>query len=103
PMLVPTVVFGVGVYAAFLQLHLIGTLVGFVVAHAVLAMPFVIVPVSSVLAGFDETLERAAAVCGATRWQTFRQVTLPVIAPGVLSGFMFAFVVSFDEIVVSLF
>lgn len=103
PMLVPAVVFGVGLYAVFLKLQLVGTLVGFVAAHTVLALPFVIVPVSAVLARFDETLERAAAVCGATRRQTFMRVTLPTIAPGVFSGFMFAFVVSFDEVVVSLF
>jgi len=103
PMLVPAVVFAVGVYAVFLELKLIGTFIGFVAAHTALALPFVIIPVSSSLAGFDQTLERAAAVCGANRISTFRRVTLPSVAPGVLSGFMFAFVVSFDEIVVSLF
>ena len=103
PMLVPAVVFGVGVYAVFLELKLIGTFIGFVAAHTALALPFVVIPVTSSLAGFDETLERAASVCGANRISTFLRVTLPAIAPGVLSGFMFAFVVSFDEIVVSLF
>lgn len=103
PMLVPSVVFAVGIYAVFLELHLVGTFLGFTVAHAVLSLPFVIVPVSSVLATFDERLERAAEVCGANKWRTFFQVTLPGIAPGVFSGFMFAFVVSFDEVVVSLF
>ncbi|MGH3747440.1 MAG: ABC transporter permease, partial [Micromonosporaceae bacterium] len=103
PMLAPTVVFGVGLYAVFLELHLIGTLFGFVIAHAVLALPFAVVPVASALANYDQTLQRAAAVCGASPLRTFFQVTLPNIAPGVLAGFMFAFVVSFDEIVVSLF
>lgn len=103
PMLVPTVVFAVGIYALFLQMHLVGTFLGFVVAHTVLALPFVIVPVSSVLATFDQTLERAAEVCGANKLATFWRVTLPTIAPGVIPGFMFAFVISFDEVVVSLF
>lgn len=103
PMVVPAVVFGVGIYAIFLKLHLVGTFLGFTLAHTALALPFVIVPVSSVLAGFDTNLERAAAICGATRLRTFLQVTMPVVAPGVLSGFMFAFVTSFDEVVVSMF
>lgn len=103
PMLVPAVVFAVGLYALFLELHLVGTFLGFTVAHAVLAVPFVVVPVSSVLTNFDENLERASAICGANRLQTFLRVTLPVISPGAMTGFMFAFVVSFDEVVVSLF
>jgi putative spermidine/putrescine transport system permease protein len=103
PMLVPTVVFAVGVYALFLELRLVGTFTGFLIAHTVLALPFVIIPVSSVLSRFDTTLERAAAICGASRGRAFVSVTLPVIAPGLLSGFMFAFVTSFDEVVVSMF
>lgn len=103
PMLVPSVVFAVGIYALFLEMRLVGTFFGFLIAHTVLALPFVIVPVSSVLSTLDETLERASQVCGASRMATFLQITLPGIAPGVLSGFMFAFVVSFDEVVVSLF
>ncbi|WGW11460.1 ABC transporter permease [Saxibacter everestensis] len=103
PMLVPGVIFAVGVYAIFLRLHLVGTLPGFLLAHTVLAIPFVVVPVTSVLASYDEQLERAAWVCGAGKLKAFLSVTLPVIAPGVTAGFLFAFITSFDEVIVSLF
>jgi putative spermidine/putrescine transport system permease protein len=103
PMIVPVIVVGVGTYAIFLRMRLLGTLPGFVAAHTVLALPFVIIPVSASLAGFDRRLEDAAAICGANRWTTLRQITLPLIAPGVASGALFAFVTSFDEVVLSLF
>ncbi|WP_406386061.1 ABC transporter permease [Streptomyces sp. NBC_01618] len=103
PMIVPTVVVAIGVYALFLQYGLLGTLFGFVTAHTVLALPFVIIPVTASLRGFDRRLEDAALICGASRWGAIRQVTLPQIAPGVVSGALFAFVTSFDEVVVSLF
>ncbi|MDF3337327.1 ABC transporter permease [Mycolicibacterium septicum] len=103
PMVVPVIVVAVGLYALFLRLNLLGTLFGFVVAHTMLALPFVIVPVMASLQGFDRRLEDAAAICGAGRWTTFRTVTLPLVAPGVLSGALFAFATSFDEVVLSLF
>lgn len=103
PMLVPVIVIAIGLYALFLRLNLLGTTVGFVVAHSVLALPFVIIPVLASLQGFDRRLEDAAAICGAGRWTTFRTVTLPLVLPGVLSGAVFAFATSFDEVVLSLF
>jgi putative spermidine/putrescine transport system permease protein len=93
----------IGLYAMFLRLNLLGTTLGFVVAHSVLALPFVIIPVSASLQGFDRRLEDAAAICGAGRWTVFRTVTLPIVAPGVMSGALFAFATSFDEVVLSLF
>jgi putative spermidine/putrescine transport system permease protein len=63
----------------------------------------VIIPVSASLQGFDRRLEDAAAICGAGRWTVFRTVTLPIVAPGVMSGALFAFATSFDEVVLSLF
>lgn len=103
PLIVPGIVVAVALYAAFLQWGLIGTPIGFIAAHTVLAIPFVTVNVTAALAGFDRTLERAAAGLGASAVSTFRRVTLPLILPGVLSGAVFAFVTSFDEVVVSLF
>jgi putative spermidine/putrescine transport system permease protein len=103
PMIVPVIVVSIGIYAIYLRLNLLGTTTGFVLAHSVLALPFVIIPVSASLQGFDRRLEDAAAICGANRWSTFRTVTLPLVAPGVLSGALFAFATSFDEVVVSLF
>jgi putative spermidine/putrescine transport system permease protein len=103
PMIVPVIVVAIGLYAFFLKAHLLGTTLGFVTAHSILALPFVIIPVMASLQGFDRRLESAAAICGASRWTTFRQVTLPLVAPGVISGALFAFVTSFDEVVMSLF
>jgi putative spermidine/putrescine transport system permease protein len=74
-----------------------------VLAHTCLAVPFVVTSVGASLTGFDRRLEMAALSLGATPWGTFRQVTLPLILPGVLVGALFAFITSFDELVVSLF
>lgn len=103
PMVVPGVVLAIGIYAVYLDAHLVGTLPGFVLAHTVLALPFVLIAVSASLEVFDKRLETAAASVGAGALTTFRTITLPLIAPGILSGLLFAFATSFDEIIVSLF
>lgn len=103
PMVVPGVVLAVGIYAVYLDTQLVGTMTGFVLAHTMLAVPFVIIAVSASLEVFDKRLETAAASLGATQLTAFRTVTLPLIAPGILSGLLFAFVTSFDEIIVALF
>jgi putative spermidine/putrescine transport system permease protein len=103
PMIIPLVVLAIGIYALFLDLRLVGTVHGFVLAHTVLAFPFVVTNVYAGLLQFDPELERAAHSLGANRFVTFFKVTLPIIRPSVLAGFLFAFVVSFDEVVVGLF
>ncbi|WP_067177337.1 ABC transporter permease [Microtetraspora niveoalba] len=103
PMVVPQIVAAIGVYAVFLKWGLAGTTLGFVLAHTALAIPFVIVAVSAVLRGYDRRLEQAAASLGAGPLTTFFQVTLPLILPGVLSGAVFAFVTSLDEVVIALY
>lgn len=103
PLIVPGIVIAVALYVVFLQWGLVGTATGFIAAHTVLSLPFVVVNVANVLRTYDRTLDRAAAMLGASPWTTFRVVTLPIIRPGVLSGALFAFVTSFDEVVVSLF
>lgn len=103
PMIVPGIVAAVAIYAAFLKWQLVGTPTGFVLAHTALAVPFVVVSVSASLSGFNRDLELASANLGAGALTTFRLVTLPLILPGVLSGAVFAFVTSFDEVVVSFF
>lgn len=103
PMVIPGVVLGIGVYAVYLDTRLVGTMPGFVLAHTMLAIPFVLIAVSASLEVFDKRLETAAASLGANRWTTFRTITLPLITPGLLSGLLFAFVTSFDEIIVALF
>jgi putative spermidine/putrescine transport system permease protein len=76
---------------------------GLVLAHTCLAVPFVVISVGASLAGLDRRLEHAALSLGATPWGAFRQVTLPLIRPGVLVGALFAFITSFDELIVALF
>ena len=103
PMIVPGVVLAVGIYAVYLDVWLVGTWTGYVLAHTLLAIPFVVIAVGANLAVFDTRLETAAASLGASRLATFFTVTLPLILPGILSGALFAFVTSFDEELVSLF
>ncbi len=103
PMVVPGVVLAIGIYAVYLDTHLVGTVTGFVLAHTMLAIPFVLIAVQASLEVFDRRLETAAASLGAGRLTVFRTVTLPLILPGILSGALFAFITSFDEIIVALF
>ena len=102
PMVVPVIIVAVGIYFAFAPLGLNAGYTGLILAHTTLAVPFVVVTVLATLAGFDRTLLRAAASLGARPVTTFRRVTLPLILPGVLSGAVFAFAASFDEVVVAL-
>jgi putative spermidine/putrescine transport system permease protein len=103
PMIIPVVIIAVGVYAVFLPWQLVGNTLGFVLAHTALAVPFVVVSVSTSLTGFDRRLEQAAASLGASPITTFFRVTLPLIMPGVFAGAVLAFITSFDEVVVALF
>jgi putative spermidine/putrescine transport system permease protein len=103
PMVVPSIIVAIGVYFFYARIGLIGHPIALIVAHTALAVPFVVVNVSATLYGFDERLEFAAMNLGANRWRTFWQVTLPIIRPGVLAGALFAFITSFDELIVALF
>ena len=103
PLMVPTVVTGVALLYFFSRIGLASTLGGVIVAHVVVTGPYVVRTVSASLAGFDRSVELAAMTLGAGRLQTFWRVTLPLILPGVTAGALFAFVVSFDELTVTLF
>jgi len=103
PMIVPAIITAVGVYFAFSPLGLVNSLTGLVLAHAALGVPFIVVTVSATLAGFNETLTRAGRSLGAGPLYVFWRIKLPLIAPGVISGALFAFATSFDEVVVALF
>jgi putative spermidine/putrescine transport system permease protein len=103
PMVVPIVVVGVATYLYFAQWGLVDSYSGLIIVHAALGAPFVLTTVLATLAGFDQNLVRASLSLGATPLQTFFRVTLPTIAPGVISGALFAFATSFDEVVVTLF
>jgi putative spermidine/putrescine transport system permease protein len=103
PMIVPVVVVGVGMYLFFAPLGLANTYLGLILAHASLGVPFVVTTVAATLQGFNQNLVRASLSLGANPVKTFFRITLPVIAPGVISGALFAFATSFDEVVVTLF
>jgi putative spermidine/putrescine transport system permease protein len=103
PMIVPVVLVAVGVFLFYAELGLASGYAGMILAHTALAAPFVVITVSASLAGLDATLLRAASSLGASPRQAFFRVVLPLILPGVVSGALFAFVTSFDEVVVVLF
>lgn len=103
PMIVPVVIIAVGVYFFFAPLGLTSNYLGLILSHAMLGVPFVVITVSATLAGFDRNLVRAATSLGANPLRSFRKVVLPLILPGVISGALFAFAASFDEVVLVLF
>ncbi|MEM8854692.1 MAG: ABC transporter permease [Pseudomonadota bacterium] len=103
PIIVPHIAIAVALYLWLAPLGLVGSLFGFVLAHTMLALPFFVFTVASALSQIDQELEAAAMSCGASRLRAFFEVTLPLITPSVLSGSLFAFVISFDEPTISFF
>jgi putative spermidine/putrescine transport system permease protein len=103
PMIVPLIISAAGMYFFYSRIGLQGTYLGVVLAHAALGTPFVIITVTATLVGFDRSLVRAAQNLGAGPVTTFLKVQMPLILPGVISGALFAFITSFDEVVVVLF
>jgi putative spermidine/putrescine transport system permease protein len=103
PMIVPIIITATGLFFFYSATGLANSYLGVVLAHATLGIPFVIITVTATLAGFDRSLLRASANLGAGPVRTFFKVQLPLITPGVVSGALFAFVTSFDEVVVVLF
>ncbi|MCU0910206.1 MAG: ABC transporter permease [Rhodobacteraceae bacterium] len=103
PMIVPIIITATGLFFFYSWTGLAGSYVGIVLAHATLGIPFVIITVTATLVGFDQSLIRASASLGADPTTTFFKVVMPLILPGVISGALFAFVTSFDEVVVVLF
>lgn len=103
PMVVPAVVLGIGMQILFVRLGLASSYLGVILAHTVLCVPFVVVSVSASLLGINPSVERAAMSLGARPWTVFRRVTLPLALPGVVSGAVFAFATSLDEVVITLF
>lgn len=103
PMIVPGIIIAVALYGSFSRMGIVGTYVGLVVAHTILALPFVVINVSAVMQKVDWRIVDAARSLGASPLAAFRYVTLPSILPGAVSGTVFAFLTSFDEVVVSIF
>ena len=103
PMIVPLIISACGMFFFYSRIHLQGTHLGVILAHAALGTPFVVITVTATLVGFDRSLIRAANSLGADGVTTFFKVIVPLIIPGVISGALFAFITSFDEVVVILF
>lgn len=103
PMIVPLIIIGAGMFFFYARFNLIATFPGLIIAHAALGVPFVTITVTATLRGFDRSLYRAALSAGAGPVRAFFDVTLPLIRPGVISGALFAFITSFDEVVLVLF
>jgi putative spermidine/putrescine transport system permease protein len=103
PIVVPTIVYALGIYRFWVDFRLLDTYTGVIIVHAVTGIPYVVITVSTALAGFDFRLEQAARSLGASTSQTLWRVVLPNILPGVVSGAIFAFIHSWDELVIVLF
>jgi putative spermidine/putrescine transport system permease protein len=103
PMILPVVIVAVALYALFLRLGMNGTLIGFVIAHLVVALPFAIITISGALESFDTAIEEAAILCGASPWEARFRVTLPAIKHGLFSAAIFSFLISWDEVVLAIF
>lgn len=103
PMTIPGLILGVALLMMFNYLEVSRSLRTVIIGQLVFVVPFVAVTVSSRLAGFDPTLEEAARDLGASKWMTYRRVTLPLLAPGIISGALFAFTLSFDDFLIAFF
>lgn len=103
PMVLPQIVLALGLYPIMARLGLIGTLPAIVLAHAVVTLPLVFITVSAALKAYQPNLEMAAMTLGATGWRTFWHITFPLIRPGMIIGFIFAFTFSFDELILAIF
>jgi putative spermidine/putrescine transport system permease protein len=103
PLIVPVIIIAIGMFSLYVRWKITGSLLGLVVAHTALALPFVMVNVSTSLRTMDRNLEMAAQNLGAGPVRTFQRITLPLIMPGVFAGALFAFLTSWDEVVVAIF
>ncbi len=103
PMVVPIIISAIGMYFFYTKIGLTGTFIGLVLAHTALATPFVVITVTATLTSFDRTLMRAGESLGATPSRVFFKVVFPLILPGMISGALFAFVTSFDEVIAVIF
>ncbi len=103
PLIVPVIIIAIGMFSLYVRWKITGSLIGLVAAHSALAIPFVMVSVSTGLRTMDRNLEMAAQNLGAGPGRTFTRITLPIVLPGVLTGALFAFLTSWDEVVVAIF
>ncbi len=103
PIIIPRMIIAVGMFYFFARVGLVGTSLGLMIGHTVIAVPYVVMTMMAVLRNYDTRLDLAAQSLGARPWQTLRYVTLPILAAGLFSSFLFAFATSFDELTIALF
>jgi putative spermidine/putrescine transport system permease protein len=103
PLVLPRIIIAVGLFYLYAKLGLLGTNLGLVLGHTVLAVPYVLITVMAVLRTYDERLDQAARTLGASAWRTLYYITLPQIRPGIIAAFLFAFITSFDDLTIALF
>jgi len=103
PLIIPRMIIAVALFYLYARIGLVGTSLGLVLGHTVLAVPYVVVTVMAVLKNYDERLDQAAGSLGANRARTLRHITFPLIRPGLIAAFLFAFITSFDELTIALF
>lgn len=103
PLIIPRIIIAVALFYMYARIGLVGTSLGLVLGHTVLAIPYVVVTVMAILRTYDERLDQAAATLGANTARTLRRVTFPVIQAGLIAAFLFAFITSFDDVTIALF
>jgi ABC-type spermidine/putrescine transport system permease subunit I len=103
PIIMPNIIIAVALFYLFADIGLVATTAGLAIGHTVLAVPYVVVTMVAVLKQYDERLDHAAYTLGADKARTLRHVTLPLLKSGLIAAFMFAFVISFDELTIALF
>lgn len=103
PVIFPRIIIAVALFYLYAELRLVGTTLGLVLGHTILAIPYVVISVSAVLKSYDVRLDQAGMILGANPWRVFWHITLPLIRPGLISAWLFSFIVSFDELTLALF
>jgi ABC-type spermidine/putrescine transport system permease subunit II len=103
PIALPTIVLALGIYAVFVQLGWTGSIAALAVAHAVVALPYVFINMANGLAGYDTSLDQAASSLGARFWTAFRRVKVPMLRTSIVTACVLAFLISFDELIITLF
>jgi putative spermidine/putrescine transport system permease protein len=103
PMIVPLIITAAGMFFFYARINLVYTFTGIILAHVALATPFVVITVTATLVGFDTNMIKASQSLGARPTRTFFKIVMPLILPGVISGALFAFITSFDEVVIVMF
>ena len=103
PIIMPNIIIAISLFYLYAKLGLVGTNIGLIMGHTVLAIPYVVITVMAILKNYDYRLDQAAWTLGANKWQTLTRITLPLLSAGLIASFMFAFIISFDELTIALF